>query len=629
MAPLLLLALASHVAAAQSDSFVRRMDPFPVSDSAGHRIAWPFLGGLDHPRPQLVDIDGDGDLDLFVQEYTGRMMFFENVGTRDSAAFAFRSDDYQGLDIGEWSRFVDYDGDGDLDLFSESPYSYIRVFRNIGNPHDAHFALAADTLRDTIGAPIFSDRQNIPQITDVDCNGRLDLLLGRASGMVTRYEAAGVGDAGVPRFAFVTDSFQGIQIIGAQFGNDAMPGAAMPGGVSPPGPGPGPYHPPSMHGANTMIVTDLDQDGDPDILWGDYFEAGLLWLVNSGSCRHPRIGRDTVHFPGNAPIRTSGYNAPAVGDLTGDGKLDVLVGVLGGAYNPDVTSTQNLYYLKQTGPLQWTLETKDFLPSIDVGSESSPALVDLDGDGDLDLVIGNKLDPEHPRTAALLVYRNTGSATAPEFKEAERIPIAGDFHLAPAFGDLDGDGKPDLILGTWRSSLLYYHNDGTRQTPRFTLADSAVVTLTRGSYAMPALVDIDGDGDLDLFVGESSGEINYYRNDGSPKRPRFTLVSDVYDSIEVGRRSAPSFADLNGDGLPDMIIGTEAGPTVVYRNAGTRSAPKFVRDSALTLQLLPLSAPAAGDLDGNGTPELVVGNAGGGLIYFENRGRPADRRRKP
>ena len=118
---------------ASEAGFVRRVDAFPAFDSAGARLDFPFLGGLNNPRPQLVDIDGDGDLDLFVQEYTGRMMFFERTGPATARGIVFRTDDYQSLDVGEWSRFVDLDGDGDLDLLAESPYSYIRYFRNDGS----------------------------------------------------------------------------------------------------------------------------------------------------------------------------------------------------------------------------------------------------------------------------------------------------------------------------------------------------------------------------------------------------------------------------------------------------------------------------------------------------------------
>ncbi|HET7584208.1 MAG TPA: FG-GAP-like repeat-containing protein [Gemmatimonadaceae bacterium] len=607
--------------------FTLRVAPFPAFDSAGARYDVPFLGGLDHPRPQLVDIDGDGDLDLFAQEYTGRMMFFENTGTRTAPRFVWRTDRYQDLDVGEWSRFVDVDGDGDLDLFAESPFSYLRVFRNTGSARDARFVLAVDTLRDAADTAIFSDRQNIPQIVDIDCDGKLDLLLGRATGMVTRYEAtqstvpAGMGavsrdatpDAraareaqparasrssdALPPFAFVTDSFQHIRIIGQTFG--------------------------SAHGANTMVVSDIDQDGDPDLLWGDFFEPGLLWLVNTGSCAAPVIGRDTVVFPANQPLRTSGYNAPAVADLDGDGDLDVLVGALGGAFAPDRTSRGNLYYLEQTGRMAFAVRTTTFLSSIDVGSESSPALVDLDGDGDLDLVIGNKIEPTNPGTAAMFVYENRGTARAPEYHAAARLPgVSGEFHYVPAFADLDGDGDPDLVAGSWRDAVQYYRNEGTRTQPRFVLADSALLRLTRGSYATPALGDLTGDGLLDAIVGESSGTLNYYRNDGTRTAPHFALVSDSLDGIRVGRRSAPALVDLDGDGLLDLVVGTEAGPPLVYRNVGTRQEPRFESDSALTRSLPwipPLSAPTFGDVNGDGTTDMMSGTASGGVVYLEGR----------
>ncbi len=582
--------------ALHGQTFTRSLDAFTVRDTAGAALAYPFLGGLDHPRPQLVDIDGDGDLDLFVQEYTGRMMFFENVGTRTAPRYIWRTDRYQDLDIGEWSRFVDLDGDHLVDLVSESPYSYLRIFQNTGTAGHARFALVVDTLRDAAGTPIFSDRQNIPQIVDVDCDGKLDLLLGRASGLVTHYREER-RQAGVPVFAFVTDSFQGIQIIGQQFG---APGLT----------------PPTRHGANTMIVADLDQDGDPDLLWGDYFEPGLLWLVNGGTCARPQIGRDTVAFPANAPLRTSGYNAPAVGDLDGDGDLDVLVGVLGGAYNPDLTSRANLYYLEQTGHLAFTLRTNQFLPSLDVGSESSPALVDLDGDGDLDLVIGSKIRPDDAHSGGLYAYENRGTPAAPDWWPAGTLAIRGGFHYAPAFGDLDGDGRPDMVLGSYRDVLAFYRNSGQAGPGRFVLADSAIATLTRGSYAMPALVDIDGDGDLDLFVGESSGELNWYRNEGTRTEPRFALISEDLDGIKAGRRSAPAFADLDGDGDLDLVIGNDAGPPVVYRNVGTRQHPLFRLDPSLVIPLPPLSAPALGDVDGDGRAELFAGTISGGIVLY-------------
>ena len=147
--------------------------------------------------------------------------------------------------------------------------------------------------------------------------------------------------------------------------------------------------------------------------------------------------------------------------------------------------------------------------------------------------------------------------------------------------------------------------------------DTALVTITRGSNTVPTLGDLDGDGDLDLIVGESSGWLNYYRNDGGPARPRFTLVSDEFEGIQLGRRSAPLLSDLDGDGDLDLLVGSESAGLALFRNEGTRTAPRLVRDSTFSVAVPVLAAPAAGDLDGDGDLDLIVGGAGGGAVYLE------------
>ena len=586
-----------HSRAALWPTFERLVAGFPIADDSGHAFTFPLLGGFEHPRPQLADIDGDGDLDLFVQEYPGRLIYFERTGPDgiSPASYTWRSDRWLGLDVGEWSRLVDADGDGDLDLFAESPYSYMRWYRNDGGKRAARMVVVADSVRDVNGAPIFADRQNIAQFADLDCNGKLDMMLGRVDGTVARYEMASLDSAG-PRFRHLIDRFEGIQIIGGDANQNGPPG-------------------PTLHGANTMALVDVDGDGDRDILWGDFFEPGILWIRNNGSCAAPSMRETPIPFPPGSPLRTSGYNAPAVADLDGDGRLDLLVGVIGGAYDPSTTSTANLYLMTQPAPGQWTIRTRRFLDMLDVGSESSPALGDIDGDGDLDLVIGNKTEPGAAGTASLYFLRNTGTAKAPAFRQSGTLPVAPGYHYAPALADLDGDGKLDLILGTWRDAVQYYRNDGTASAPHFALADSALVKITRGSHTTPALADLDGDGDLDLVVGESSGTLNYYRNDGTRTAPRFTLVSDEWLGVKAGARAVPRLVDLDGDRLLDLVIGTQAGPPLVYRNTGTKTQPAFAAETA-TVDWPQFSAPAFGDLDGDGRVDLLVGNAGGGLVYF-------------
>ena len=269
-----LLAFAANGAAGQSSPGDSRWERIiygiEVRDEAGDLIDHPFLGGFNLPRPQLADSDGDGDLDLFLQEHSDRVMFFRNDGS-GASAYRWVTDTFEELSVGEWYRFTDVDLDGDLDLLAEEPYSYIRYYRNDGGSGPARYVLAADTLKDVAGEPIFSDRQNIPNAADIDCDGQLDLLIGRLTGTITRYEAEDTDENGVPRFRHITDSFEDIEIVAAFQG--------------------------LRHGANTMALGDVDQDGDHDLFWGDFFEAGLLFIENTGTCGRPVLRGTPRPFP--------------------------------------------------------------------------------------------------------------------------------------------------------------------------------------------------------------------------------------------------------------------------------------------------------------------------------------------
>lgn len=605
-------------AAGVSPGFVRAVTPFPVFDEAGEPYEIPFLGGFNVPRPQWVDIDADGDLDLFVQETTNRLLFFEREDTPEGRRHTWRPEAWSDLEVGEWFRFVDVDADGDRDLLAESPFSYMKLYRNTGTAGGAVFELIADTLTDTSGEAIFSDRQNIPNAADMDCDGRLDLLIGRLVGTVTRYEATGAIGENASPFRHITDRFEGIEIIADPAAAGALPPFDAPGGSD----GDGDGSRPTLHGANTMALADYDADGDTDMFWGDFFEAGLLLIENAGSCEAPNLRVEPRPFPLEDPIRTSGYNAPTFGDYDGDGDLDLLMGVLGGAYNANTTTADNLMLFSQEADGGFELRSRRFISQIDVGSESVASLVDLDADGDLDMLVGNKIDPTDLSTSYVFLFENEGTTTDPVFRRTGRFEIPGAYHNAPAFGDLDADGDLDMLLGTWRDEIRYVRNEGSATEPRFTLVDSAFVEITRGSNATPTLGDLDGDGDLDLVIGESSGALNYYENTGSASSPNFEFVSDEYGEIDIGRRSFPKLLDHDGDGDLDLIVGTESDGIRYFRNDGDRTSPRFVeaRTYLPVPEDLPLFAtPEFGDLDGDGDLDLVVGTAGGGLYYFEKR----------
>lgn len=571
--------------------FVREIEPFSLVDSIGQAYMLPFQGGFNVPRPQFADMDNDGDQDMFIQEESGRVIHLENTGTPAETRYTWRSSAWAGLDTGEWYRIVDLDQDGDMDVLTEERFSYIRFYRNEGTKDEPNFVVAVDTLMDATGTPIFADRQNIPHIVDIDCDGLLDLFIGRVTGTITRYESVGDDENGVPRFRFVTDRWEDIEIVGENV---------------------------SLHGANTMNFADVDLDGDLDLFWGDFFEAGILLIRNLGSCASPSLRSEPVNWPLNDPVATSGYNAPVMLDIDADNDLDMVFGVLGGAFNANSTTRDNFYLMRQAANGSFSAETTRYVYDLDVGSESVIKFWDMDADGDLDMILGNKIEPTNQRTSLMFLFENIGSARAPSFAYKETMDLISTYHQNPAVADLDADGDLDFLIGKWNKEMAYWRNDGSASSYEFTEVADVYQALTRGQNAAPALVDLDGDGDFDLVAGEASGSLNYWKNRGSASDPDFQFVSDTWLDIDIGRRSFPTFADLDGDGDQDMIVGSELDGLYFWENTGTPKMPVFEAQGTLEVDTQAIAAPEFADIDGDGDLDLFIGGISGGVMFFRN-----------
>jgi len=275
---------------------------------------------------------------------------------------------------------------------------------------------------------------------------------------------------------------------------------------------------------------------------------------------------------------TSTTTSMAWGDYDGDGDLDLAVGNNG--------QPNQLYRndgLKD-GVLQMTLVWS----SVEADNTTSIAWGDYDNDGDLDLAVGNELQPNR-------LYRNDGGMLT---STAVWSSVEADDTHSLAWGDYDGDGFLDLAVGNSNQpNRLYLNNGGVLST---SASWSSIETDDTSSVAWG---DYDGDGDLDLAVGNRFQPNRLYRNDSFPGgTPQFTQVwfpTETYDTTSV------AWGDYDGDGNLELAAGIWGGPNRLYHKNGgtlTTSAVWSSDESDNTASL------AWGDYDGDGDLDLAAGN---------------------
>ena len=260
---------------------------------------------------------------------------------------------------------------------------------------------------------------------------------------------------------------------------------------------------------------------------------------------------------------------------------------------------------------------------------SKPALADLDGDGDLDLLSG--MD-----SGAFAYAENlAGAGEPPSFGGLQMGPFGlSGFGptSAPSVADLDGDGDLDVLSGQTFNAvhppLVYYENAAGGPGPPVFLAEqfNPFGMKSLGNSVVPAVADLDSDGDLDVLTGNFAGAFVYHENTAGPGRPPAFAFAQInpYGLADVGLASAPAVADLDGDGDPDVLSGTAAGGFVFFENVAQPSAPpRFVARRGARLGLRDVgafSAPAVADLDGDGVLDVLAGEESGDFVFFSGVG---------
>lgn len=573
--------------------FNREITSIPFSDSNGI-ISNTFSGGINNPEFFFIDIDNDDDYDIIFMDSDGTSGWYKNNGSKFNPLFEFTTDIIPGAHFNGWFYLVDIDNDGDADLFTGGATNYIDFYRNTGNVSSPFYELEIDTLKDNDDEFMFSEFGCNPLFADVDNDNDYDFITGTSAGKLTYYENVGSPTNFI--FEFITDFWQNILIISTD-GND------------------------NLHGASSLDFADIDDDGDLDLFWGDFFSPSVYFLHNTGTPETPNLQVELYRYPPNADsVFTSGFNMPRFVDIDADDDLDMFVSVL---YDPTVP--QSLIFYENAGtvtnPLFIRL-TNNFLKTLDTGNQSVPVFYDIDDDGDKDLFIGTANNPD----GSIYYFVNNGSVSAPEYLlvDSAYFGITGELSLAPTFGDIDDDGDADLVVGNFDGTLSLFRNTGSAASAQFVfeslIQNNSGINIDAGVYARPVLIDFDLDGDLDLVLGRFNGQINYYRNVGSQSNYSFELVSDFFGGIDVGDNSTPFIADYDNDNDFDLFTGDRSGQIIHYRNDGSNSAPNWslVTNEFIVQNFGSETAPVLCDIDNDTDPDLFVGNVKGGLYFYRN-----------
>ncbi|WP_028314872.1 FG-GAP repeat domain-containing protein [Desulfatibacillum aliphaticivorans] len=556
-----------------------------VGDALADSLGLNYYGGTNplaeasegYSKPAFVDIDKDGDLDCFVGDYQGYVNFWENQGAKTQPNFVFvkpKSNPLSGTE--NYFRyttpsFVDIDGDGDMDCF-------------VGTWEGDYYQTWETKSSDYMSSISFFENKGTPQAPVFDISN----IVVSGTTKAIDHNPLVVGDLW-----------------------DAAP-----------------------------TFVDIDGDGDMDCMVGGYY-GYVAFFENITGEVEPQKGpvTATIEFACQGYLQDSesntiyaGYNAaPAFSDVDGDGDMDLL---LGSAYGP-------LAFFENTGDkygYSFEERTQDENPfRVDPGVASAPVFADINGDGLDDLFTGS---------SGYASYYASMVLSSPK---------------APYFADMD---PLEEMLSN--NSIRYYQNTGTKTAPDYrSRGDNPFNLGPMESMSIPALGDVDGDGDLDAVIGglhvyggPSKGEqtnppmgrgiINYYENIGDKDAPLFaihTVDDDPFALSKIGFLPSPAIADMNGDGINEVYVGytdyniimeppveetkglmpsTSGVESFVY-NGETRMFDELIEHPLEDLEYVPVyPSPAFVDIDGDGDLDVflsgIVDEYSGGVAFYRNDG---------
>lgn len=625
---------------------------YPEFVHNGTSLKEATVGGLSSPQFSEVDLNNDGIQDLYIYDKIGGLsLTYLNGGTPNQVDYYYAPEFEANFpSLIEWVLLRDYNGDGIQDIFAYSSTPGIPGVEVYTGFYDGNnrIAFRQNNLQggqfNIIYYPGSNGNNNLyvssvdyPAIDDIDGDGDLDIVtFNVAGGIVELYENQSIEDG------FGKDSLHFILA-------DRCWGKFFESGItkevdlssdpdkcvlnfqaSEPRSG--------LHAGSTLLTLDMDNDGDKEVVLGDISFTNLNLVVNGGTSEDAFMNAQDITFPSNdIPTDIPLFPAAFYFDVNNDGIKDLLTAPNLGN---DIGETYEVaWFYENTGTNEkpvFELRQKDLFTEdmIDYGTGAQPVFVDYNQDGLQDLVIGNKsfFVSGGNRNARVYLYENIGTTTTPKY-ELKNDDLFGlnvfsqnAWRFTPTFGDLDGDGDLDALIGEEFGNLFYAENVGGEGNPfQFTTAIFGFQNIDVGQSSRPQMIDMNRDGLLDLVIGERNGNLNYFENTGTINNPIFSEDPtnnffgkvDAREINQVTGYSAPTILELEGN--YQLYVGNETGKILVYDNIEGNLTGTFTKKATNfgNIKVGGEIHPTFADIDNDGFLEMVVGNFRGGLNFFK------------
>jgi hypothetical protein len=637
----------------------QNFDPIDVPVYKNNQLlSMSNAGGLRNPHFSNIDINNDGIKDLMVFDRTGNLILpFIKTGPAGQPEFRY-APEYISIfpEMRDWALMADFNLDGIEDIFTASatlPNCCIEVWKGerLGNGSLRYQKVLFDygPFRDILQIKIeggnytnlYTSNIDVPAITDIDNDGDIDIISFDPGGRTAIFNKNMSVEKGLgpDSLDFIRETICWGNFVEAE-SDDSITLSSDPDLCAS-----GFTHSPVTgvrHSGSTLLVFDNNGDKLPDLLLGDIGSANIKLLHNGGTLNKAHMTRVTDDFPSyDEPVSIRDFTAVFHVDANGDGIRDLI------ATTVSVGSGQNIDHIwlyinegQEDQPL-FRLVTKNFL--VDqmpyFYGYSHPAFIDINNDGLQDIVLGtsglNVSDIERENRLVLLL--NVGSKENPVYEiENENYLNIGQFkelsgRLAPHFGDLDNDGDNDLIIGDASGRLMYFENISEPGNPA-SFISSPVYPFPSSDFsvlqnAKPFIFDINEDGLPDIIVGKRNTQLHVLINQGTQNEPVFT--SDPAQSPNIWnlgeflpfnsramRNGAPFLVTTENKTL--LIFGTELNGVLTY---DTNDNPEFstytqVFSTTENLTQDVSVVPALADIDNDGYLEMIIGQARGGLSFF-------------